>query len=1039
MITGLIRWSVDNRFVVALLAALVTGWGLYAVQNTPIDAIPDLSDVQVIIKTGFAGQAPQVVEDQVTYPLTTAMLAVPRAVAVRGYSFFGDSYVYVIFEDGTDVYWARARVLEYLSQAVANLPAAAKPALGPDATGVGWIYQYALVDRTGQHDLAQLTSIQDWFLKFELQTVPGVSEIATIGGMVRQYQVVVDPNRLRAYGLHLGGVKTAIERGNQEVGGSAIEMAEAEYMVRSSGYVDNLEALRAIPVGVGPNGTPLTLGDIADIRFGPQMRRGVSDLNGEGEVTGGVVVMRWGENALATIERVKAKLNDLRAGLPPGVEIIETYDRSILIEAAVDNLSWKLGEEMIVVALICAAFLFHIRSSFVVILSLPIGVLIAFAIMKAQGINANVMSLGGIAIAVGAMVDGAVVMVENLHKHLERDSNAGRDRWDIVIEAAQEVGPALFFSILIITLSFVPVFALEAQEGRLFKPLAYTKTYAMGASAILAVTLVPVLMGYFVRGRILEERRNPLNRIMIWFYRPCMSAVLRAPKTIILVAALITLSALYPLSKLGGEFMPQLDEGDLLYMPSAFPGVSIGKIGEVLQQTDRLIKTVPEVATVHGKAGRADTATDPAPLTMIETIVRLKPRDQWRPGMTIDGLRAELDNLVKVPGLTNVWTMPIKNRTDMLATGIKTPVGIKISGPDLNVINQIGREIETTLAAVPGVSSVFAERPTAGRFIDVDIDRQAAARFGLNIADVQIVVAAAIGGVNVAESVEGRERYPINLRYPRERRDSLEDLRQLPLITPTGAHIPLGRVADISVSDGPGLIRTENARPNAWVFIDVAGRDIVSVVAEAQAAVSEQVNLPPRYALTWSGQYEYIERAKQRLMVVVPVVLIVIVVLLYLNFRNFAQVAIIVGTVPLSLVGGVWLLFFLDYDLSVAVGVGFIALAGVAVETGVLMLTYLDHAYQNHKNIVGKDGRTFTIDDLRTAVSDGALLRIRPIMMTTTTIIVGLITVMVGSGTGSEVMRRIAAPMVGGHAERFDSHPSGDPSCLSGVAAVVSH
>lgn len=1014
MIKGLIRWSVENRFVVVLITAVIAGSGLYAVQRMPIDAIPDLSDVQVIIKTDYAGQAPQVVEDQVTYPLTTAMLAVPKAVAVRGYSFFGDSYVYVIFEDGTDLYWARARVLEYLSQAVSRLPANAKPALGPDATGVGWVYQYALVDRTGRHDLAQLRSIQDWFLKFELQTVPGVSEVATIGGMVRQYQIVIDPNRLRAFGLHLAGVKAAVERGNQEVGGSVIEMAEAEYMVRSSGYVDTLDSLRNVPVGVGPKGTPITLDDVADIQFGPQMRRGVSDLNGEGEVAGGVIVMRWGENALATIERVKVKLTELRAGLPAGVEIVETYDRSTLIQAAADNLTRKLTEEMIVVALICAAFLFHLRSSLVVIVSLPIGVLMAFAVMQTQGINANVMSLGGIAIAVGAMVDAAVVMVENVHKHLEKDSNKDRDRWEIVVDAAQEVGPALFFSILIITLSFVPVFALQAQEGRLFKPLAFTKTYAMAASAILAVTLVPVLMGYFIRGRIVKEQRNPLNRLLIWIYRPFIKAVVKAPMVVIILAVLVTLSAIYPLSKLGGEFMPELDEGDLLYMPSAFPGVSIGKITEVLQQTDRLIKTVPEVASVHGKAGRAETATDPAPLTMIETVIRLKPRDQWRPGITMQRLRDELDALVQVPGLTNVWTMPIKNRTDMLATGIKTPVGIKISGPDLNVISDIGRQIEQALEFVPGVTSVFAERPTAGRFIDVDIDRQAAARFGLNIADVQLIVAAAVGGVNVAESIEGLERYPINLRYPRELRDSLEDLRQLPLITPTGAQIPLGQVASISINDGPGLIRSENARPNGWVYIDVADSDVVSVVNDAQEAVTSQVNLPPRYALSWSGQYEYIERAKARLMVVIPVVLIVILVLLYLNFRSTAEVAIIVGTVPLALVGGVWLLHALDYNLSVAVGVGFIALAGVAVETGVLMLTYLDRALQDQRDKVTSENRALTVEDLDDAVTNGALHRVRPIMMTVATIIIGLITVMIGEGTGSEVMRRIAAPMVGG-------------------------
>ena len=1014
MIAAVIKWSVENRFVVVLLAIMMTGWGVYALQRTPIDAIPDLSDVQVIVKTTYPGQAPQVVEDQVTYPLTTAMLSVPKAVAVRGYSFFGDSYVYVIFEDGTDLYWARARVLEYLNQAAANLPADAKPAIGPDATGVGWIYQYALVDRTGRHDLAQLRSVQDWFLKFELQTVPGVSEVASIGGMVRQYQVVVDPNRMRAHGLHLSAVKAAIEQGNQEVGGSVVEMAEAEYMVRSSGYVADLEGLRNIPVGVGPNGTPVTLNDIADIQFGPQMRRGVADLNGEGEVAGGVIVMRWGENALATIERVKAKLNDLKTGLPPGVEIVETYDRSNLIQAAADNLFQKLTEEIVVVALICAAFLFHLRSSLVVVLSLPVGVLVAFVVMQLQGINANVMSLGGIAIAIGAMVDPAVVMVENLHKHLERDSSGNRDRWAVVTEAAQEVGPALFYSLLVITLSFVPVFALQAQEGRLFKPLAFTKTYAMGASAILAVTLIPVLMGYFVRGRVADEQSNPLNRVLIRIYRPAINAVLAAPKTIIALAVAGTLSGLYPLSKLGGEFMPELNEGDLLYMPSAYPGISIGKMGEVLQQTDRLIATVPEVETVHGKAGRAETATDPAPLTMIETVIRLKPQNEWRPGMSLDKLKAELDSLVQIPGLTNVWTMPIKNRTDMLATGIKTPIGLKIAGPDLGEINRIGGQVERALANVAGVSSVFAERPTAGRFIDIDINRQSAARYGLNIADVQLVVAAAIGGVNIAESVEGLERYPINLRYPRGLRDSLQDLRALPLIAPNGAEIPLEQVADIRINDGPGLIRTENARPNGWVYIDVAGRDVVSVVADAKTAVANQVELPPRYSVSWSGQYEYIERAKQRLLVVIPAVLAIILVLLYLNFRNLTEVAIIVATVPLALVGGVWLLYWLDYDLSVAVGVGFIALAGVAVETGVLMLTYLDGAFIVQTDLAQSEGRALTAEDVTRSVSNGAVLRVRPIMMTASTIIIGLITVMAGEGTGSEVMRRIAAPMVGG-------------------------
>ncbi len=1014
MIAQVIRWSVTNRFLVLLLTAMLVGWGLYSLRATPLDAIPDLSDVQVIIKTSYPGQAPQVVEDQVTYPLTTAMLAVPKAVNVRGYSFFGDSYVYVIFEDGTDLYWARSRVLEYLSQVASRLPEGARPALGPDATGVGWVFEYALVDRTGRHDLAELRSLQDWFLKFELQTVPGVAEVATIGGMVKQYQVVVDPDRLRAYGMPLSHIKNAIQRANQEVGGSVIEMAEAEYMVRSSGYISGADDLRKVPLGVSSTGTPILLEHLAEIREGPQLRRGVAELNGEGEVVGGVVIMRWGENALATIEAVKEKLVELARGLPEGVEIVTTYDRSALIHRAVDTLMDKLFQEFLVVALVCVVFLFHMRSALVIVISLPIGILCAFIVMNLQGINANIMSLGGIAIAVGAMVDAAIVMIENVHKHIEREPLTDENRWRIISEAASEVGPALFFSLLIITLSFLPVFTLEAQEGRMFAPLAFTKTYAMAAAAGLSVTLVPVLMGLFIRGRVVAEKRNPVNRLLVALYRPLINGVLAAPRSFLVVALLVTLSGLWPMRQLGTEFMPDLDEGDLLYMPSTFPGISIGKARELLQQTDKLIRTVPEVKTVFGKVGRAETATDPAPLTMIETTIQLKPRDQWRPGVTMDSLKAELDRLVRFPGVTNVWVMPIKNRLDMLATGIKTPVGIKVAGPDLATISEIGERIEQVLGQVPGTVSVYAERVTGGRFVDIDIDRAAAARFGLNVADVQDIVRTAVGGMKVTESVEGLERYPINLRYPRDVRDSVESLRALPIVTPTGAQIPLGAVADVRITDGPPMIKSENARLNGWIFIDIAGRDLGSYVAEAKLRVAAEVDLPEGYSIGWSGQYEYLERAKKRLAMVVPVTLAVIILLLYLNFRNFWEVLIIMGTLPLSLVGGFWLLHWLDFNMSVAVGVGFVALAGVAVEIGVIMLLYLNLALARRMAAAEREGRALSRDEVREAVVEGALLRVRPIMMTVTAIIAGLLPIMLGTGTGSEVMRRIAAPMVGG-------------------------
>lgn len=1014
MVAYIIRWSVENRFLVIVLTLLVFGWGVLSLREIPVDAIPDLSDVQVIVKTNYPGQAPQVVEEQVTYPLATAMLSVPGATAVRGYSFFGDSYIYVLFDDDTDLYWARSRVLEYLSQIAPTLPPSAKPVLGPDATGVGWIYQYALVDRTGAHDLGDLRSLQDWFLKYELQTVPGVSEVATIGGMVRQYQVIANPNKLRAYGIPLATVRNAILKGNGETGGGAIEMAEAEYMVRMSGYVTSIEDLEVIPIGVVRNGTPLYLKDVADIRIGPELRRGIGELDGEGEAVGGVIVMRWGENAMATIDAVKIKLQELEAGLPPGVEIIETYDRSELIERAIDNLAEKLLEEFVVVAIICALFLFHLRSAAVIVISLPVGVLAAFIVMNQQGLNANIMSLGGIAIAVGAMVDGAIVMIENMHKHIERDGLTSDNRWALVTKSAQEVGPALFFSLLIITLSFVPIFALEAQEGRLFHPLAYTKTYAMAGAAFLSITLVPVLMGLFIRGRVRPEHENPVNRKLVDLYRPFIDLTLRRPRVILGVAVLAFTTALWPMIRLGSEFMPELYEGDLLYMPSTYPAISVGKAGELLQQTDRLIKTLPEVKSVYGKAGRAETATDPAPLTMFETTIQLNPRKDWRPGMTVEKLRAELDALLDVPGVTNAWTMPIRNRIDMLATGIKTPVGIKVAGPDFQVLASIGEQLEEIVGRVPGAASVYAERVTGGRFIDIEIDRRAAARFALNVDDIQLIVRTAIGGMKVTESVEGLERYPINLRYPASVRDSLEQLRALPVVTPSGAHIPLSRIADIGVSEGPGMVRSENARPNGWVYVDISGRDIGSFVADARRVVDAELDLPAGYSLSWSGQYEFMERAKARLSIVVPVTITIIALLLFLNFRNLASVAIILGTLPLSAIGGLWLIYLLGYDLSVAVGVGFIAVAGVAVEIGVLMMVYLSRALDQTMQTAEIQGRALVEEDIKRTVIDGALMRVRPIAMTVSATIVGLLPIMFGSGTGSEVMRRIAAPMVGG-------------------------
>ena len=1014
MIAAIIRWSVSNRFFVLLATLIIIGGGLFTIKNTPIDALPDLSDVQVIIKTSYPGQAPQVVEDQVTYPLTTAMLSVPGAKTVRGYSFFGDSYVYIIFDDSTDLYWARSRVLEYLSQVAPNLPENARPQLGPDATGVGWVYLYALVDRTGKNDISQLRSLQDWFLKYELQTVPGVSEVSALGGMVKQYQVKVDPEKLRAYGIPLSHIQTAIKRGNQEVGASVIEMAEAEYMVRATGYISSKQDIETIPLGVNENGTPLLVRDIADVQLGPQMRRGIAELNGEGETVGGIVVMRFGENAQTTINGVKAKLDDLKKGLPDGVEIVTVYDRSALIERAVDNLASKLVEEFIVVALVCIAFLFHVRSSLVAIISIPVGIITAIIVMYMQGINANIMSLGGIAIAIGAMSDGAIVMIENMHKHMERTPLTKENRWQVVMDSASEVGPALFFSLLIITVSFVPVFTLEAQEGRMFSPLAFTKTYAMAASAALAITLVPVLMGYFVRGKVLAEHKNPVNRFLTFLYMPTLKTVLRFPKLTMLVAVIVLGIGLWPIDKIGSEFIPPLDEGDLMYMPTTYAGISIGKARELLQQTNKLIKTVPEVETVFGKVGRADTATDPAPLTMIETFIQLKPQDQWREGMTTQDLIKEFDAVVNLPGLTNAWVMPIKTRIDMLATGIKTPVGIKIGGPDLMEIQKIGQQIETILSDVEGTASVYSERVAGGRYVKVDIQRERAARYGLNIADVQQVVSSAIGGMNVTQSVERLERYPVNIRYPQSYRSSPESLSLLPIVTPQGKRIALADVADVYIEDGPPGIKSENARLNGWVYVDIDGVDIGSYVVAAQQVVSEELVLPAGYSITWSGQYEYMMRAKEKLTYVVPLTLAIIVILLYLNFRNFIEVAIIMGTLPLSMVGSIWLMYLEGYNFSVAVGVGFIALAGVAVEIGVIMLVYLNHEYQALIDKCKMDGIKPTVGMLTEAVLHGAGLRVRPVMMTTATIIFGLLPVLYGSGTGSEVMSRIAAPMVGG-------------------------
>jgi len=1020
MIRAIIDAALRERFQVILATLIIVAAGIWALRNIPLDAIPDLSDVQVIVFTEFPGQAPQVVEDQVTYPLTTAMLAVPHAQVVRGYSFFGLSFVYIIFEDGTDMYWARSRVLEYLNYARNRLPAGVAPSLGPDATGVGWIYEYALVDRSGRHDLAGLRSIQDWYLRYPLQTVSGVSEVASVGGFVKQYQVEVDPNVLSAYDVPLAKVRQAIQRSNQDVGGRLVEMAETEYMVRGLGYIQSIDDLRQIPVGVDAGGTPIRLQDVANVHLGPELRRGLTELDGEGEVAGGVVVMRYGENALATIEGVRAKLEELKKGLPEGVEIVTVYDRGHLIERAVDNLREKLIEESIVVSLVAMLFLLHARSALVAIVSLPIGILVAFIIMYWQGINANIMSLGGIAIAIGAMVDGAIVMIENAHKHLEHSADSKgspldrRERREAVGEAAREVGPALFFSLLIITVSFLPVFTLQAQEGRLFTPLAFTKTWAMAGAALLAITLVPVLMGYFIRGRILPEARNPVNRLLHRLHAPLLHAAMRWRGITLLLVLLLLGGSLYPVLRLGSEFMPPLDEGDILYMPTTYPGLSITKARELLQQTDKILKTFPEVASVFGKAGRAETATDPAPLSMLETTIRLRPRDEWpQPGKTTRELMNEMDHAIRFPGLANAWTMPIKTRIDMLSTGIKTPVGIKVSGPDLTVLERLAGDVEQAVKQLPDTLSAFGDKAAGGYYLDFDIRREDAARYGLTVGDIQDVIQTAIGGMNITWTVEGLERYPVNLRYPRELRDNLDELKRALISTPTGTQIPLSLVADLHMRRGPPAIKTEDARPNAWVYVDITSADIGGYVARARRVVDAQVELPAGYTLSWSGQYEYMARAAQRMRIVVPVTLLIIFLLLYFNFRNVTEPLVVMLSIPFGLIGGFWLVYWLGFNLSVAVAVGFIALAGVAAEIGVLVLTFIDHEVARLRQQHAGTSR-LAAGDIMQAVHRGTSERVRPIAMTATAIIGGLLPIMWGSGTGSSVMQRIAAPMVGG-------------------------
>ena len=1020
MISAVIKWSIGNRILVLLATLFIVITGYISVISTPVDAIPDLSDVQVIVKTTYAGQSPQVVEDQITYPLTTALMAVPGAKTVRGFSFFGDSYIYVIFDDDTDLYWARSRVLEYLSQSVDRLPEGIRPELGPDATGVGWVYMYALVDESGALDSGELRALQDWFLSFELRTVPGVSEVASVGGMVKQFLIEVNPQKLRAYNIPLSLIETAVKQGNQETGASVIEMAEAEYMVTVSGYLSDLSSISNLPLGIAIDGVPLSINDVAEVYEAPLMRRGVAELNGEGEAVGGIIVMRANENAKAVIDNVKARIAQLKPSLPEGVKVVPVYDRSTLITRATDNLFDKLVEELLVVCAVCLVFLFHVRSSLVAMISLPVGILLAFIAMKIQGINANIMSLGGIAIAIGAMVDGAIVVVENVHKHIEKEQQmggviTGAIRWKLVAKASIEVGPALFFSLLIITVSFVPVFALEAQEGRLFSPLAFTKTYAMAGAALLAITLVPVLAGYLVKGRIRSEKQNPVNRWLKSAYVPLLTRSLKHPWKVVIVTVAIMASTLWPLSKLGSEFMPSLDEGDLMYMPTTYPGISIGKARELLQQTNKLILTVPEVESVFGKVGRADTATDPAPLTMIETFIQLKPKVQWREGLTLATLKEELNERVNFPGVTNAWVMPIKTRIDMLATGIKTPVGIKIAGANLDDIERIGQEIEQHLLNVEGTASVFSERVVSGRYIDIHLDKEKAARYNLNVNDIQQMISSAVGGRVITQTIEGRERSPVTLRYPQSYRDSPESLAALPFVTKQGGQLSLGDIAKIEVNVGPTGIKSENGRLNGWVFIDIDGADLGGYVERAKAYLADNLSLPVGYSLTWAGQFEYLARAKAKLTLVIPFTVAIICLFLYFAFGRVRDVLLIILSLPLAVVGSIWLVYLLAFNLSVAVGVGFIALAGVAVEIGVIMLVYL-HQSVNEAKSTRNGESALTGDDLNRAIVDGAMHRLRPIMMTSLSIILGLMPVLFSSLTGAEIMRRIAAPMVGGMA-----------------------
>ena len=1019
MIEWIIRRSVANRFLVMMGALFLSIWGAWTIINTPVDALPDLSDVQVIIKTSYPGQAPQIVENQVTYPLTTTMLSVPGAKTVRGFSQFGDSYVYVIFEDGTDLYWARSRVLEYLNQVQGKLPAGVSSQIGPDATGVGWIFEYALVDRSGKHDLAELRSLQDWFLKFELKTIPNVAEVASVGGVVKQYQIQVNPLKLAQYGISLPEVKQALASSNQEAGGSSVEMAEAEYMVRASGYLQTIDDFNNIVLKTGENGVPIYLRDVARVQTGPEMRRGIAELNGQGEVAGGVVILRSGKNAREVITAVKYKLETLKASLPEGIEIVTTYDRSQLIDRAIDNLSGKLLEEFIVVAIVCALFLWHVRSALVAIVSLPLGLCIAFIVMHFQGLNANIMSLGGIAIAVGAMVDAAIVMIENAHKRLEEwdhqhpeEQIDNATRWKVITDASVEVGPALFISLLIITLSFIPIFTLEGQEGRLFGPLAFTKTYSMAGAAMLAIIVIPILMGFWIRGKIPAENSNPLNRLLINAYHPLLIRVLHWPKATLLVAALFIFTVIWPLSQVGGEFLPKINEGDLLYMPSTLPGVSPAEAAALLQTTDKLIKTVPEVASVFGKTGKAETATDSAPLEMVETTIQLKPEDQWRPGMTIDKIIDELDNTVRLPGLANLWVPPIRNRIDMLSTGIKSPIGIKVSGTVLSDIDATAQRIEAVAKTVPGVVSALAERLEGGRYIDVDINREKAARYGMTVGDVQLFVSSAIGGATVGETVEGVARYPINIRYPQDYRNSPNALKQMPILTPMKQQITLGDVADIKVVSGPTMLKTENARPASWIYIDARGRDMVSVVNDIKTAISQNVKLMPGTSVSFSGQFELLEHANKKLKLMVPMTVMIIFILLYLAFRRVDEAMLILMSLPFALVGGIWFLYWQGFHMSVATGTGFIALAGVAAEFGVVMLMYLRHAIEAQPELSHRE--TFTEQGLDEALYHGAVLRVRPKAMTVAVIIAGLLPILWGTGAGSEVMSRIAAPMIGG-------------------------